>query len=115
MVRTLARGSGEPMTKRGEDYPAGVTPRRFAIIGEELSRGPWLRDLRKEAERHGTDTTWSQDNPWAVAAVQTYVQDFPTDPDGPYADLLVMSGLRDEDYEYDVGYDDDGDGSGAPD
>lgn len=101
------------MTKPARDYPAGVTPRRFAIIGEDLHRGPWLRDLEREAQKRGVDTTWSQSNPWAVLAAETYLQDFPTDPDGPFAELLVETGLRDEDFEGDVGYEDEaGDTSG---
>lgn len=91
------------MTKPARDYPAGLTPKQFDKLGERLHRGPWLRDLERRADAHGADTTWSQDNPWAVAAALTYTQDFPTDPDGPYADLLELSGLRDEDSDDDVG------------
>lgn len=80
-----------------------LTPQCFTALGKALHRGPWLNDLEEHARDHGTDTTWKIDNPWAYAAADTYLSDFPTDPDGPYAELLEMAGLRDEDDDDDVG------------
>lgn len=80
-----------------------LTPQCFRALGTALHRGPWLNDMERRAKAHGTDTTWSIHNPWAVAAASTFLEDFPTDPDGPYAELLELSGLRDEDSDDDVG------------
>lgn len=91
------------MTKPARDYPTGMTPKQFAKLGARLDKGSWKQGLDKAAAKHGVDTTWSQENPYAVAMVKTIQDDFDTDADGWYAQLLVEAGLRDEDVEYDVG------------
>lgn len=91
------------MTKPARDYPAGLTPHQFEKLGERLENGWWLPTMRDHAQDHGVDTTWSQDNEWAVLAARSVIEDFPPDPDGVFADFLVETGLRDEDADYPVG------------
>lgn len=80
-----------------------LSPQCYTRLGQALNTGVWYPDLESMARARGVDVTWKRGNEWSDACAETIMQDFSPDPDGPYAHVLEMAGLRDEDQETAVG------------
>ena len=81
----------------------GLTATQFDSY-RAYHNGPWAREIRHGIKKqHGTRAQQFGLNQYTYNLVNTVHRDWPTDPDGPYAALLVQAGYRQEDSHYDVG------------
>ena len=86
-----------------KQYPSAARVEKFYAGG--VKRSEFFRDMASAYTRNhmGDPPSLDYDSDFTRLLMATYRDEFEPDPDGAFADLLVEVGLRDEDWDFEVG------------